>query len=76
MMTSLKDMTVVNGFPLSILVSRIDGVSHIDNGSHDAKVENDECYIRNMDVDYDKRNVVKIQEPYLPLSEVKFSLLP
>jgi len=62
-MEYVQDKTNVNGLTISILVSKIDWVAHTDSGSHAAKVESDECHNRNMDVHYDQKNVVKIQEP-------------
>lgn len=62
-MTSMQDRIGVSGLTLSIIVSRIERVSHIDNGSHASKFEIDECYNRNIDVHYVQKIVVKIQEP-------------
>ena len=76
MTKSMWDRTDVTRLTLSILVVRIGGVSHTNNGSHATKFESDECYNRNMDVHYDQKNVVKIEEPYLHLPYANFSMFP
>ena len=76
MIAQVTDRNGVNGLALSILVAKIERVFHVDIGSHATNAKSDQYWDRNMNVHYNQKNVVEVQEPYLHVPEASFFALP
>lgn len=76
MIAQVHDRNYVNDLALSILVSTIGRVVHIDIDFHVASAESDQCQGRNTSVHYNQKNVVEVQEQYLHLHEANSFVLP